>query len=737
MRKPVLPSGHRGPGAAVASPGQLLEALKRGCIGRLLPLPGEVQAVVETELRRRQGAEPQVAHLADDLTNLSILRNHATMYERRWQERLAQGFEGWPRPAARSTSDDDRYALVSEDELQSQLVGQPVIEALERRFADVLDVIDSRLWSFAAELGGQVRPTNPIAPRAIVESFLETFPAGECNAPLRQALLRQLERHAGERLGEVYAWFNTQLSDAGFAMARAGDFAMLMASPLAGLAAPTPNVSDARRELWSQDNALDARDSTWREGKRDRRRVARVQTLGAERGDALRRHVRALRSVGQPEAAQASPMRELRNEEFLAVLSLLQGDAEGMGDGGKTAAGLGARLREHLRQGAARLGMERASTRFSAEQEDAIDLTGLLFDDVLATHALGADATGLLQRLCCPYLCLAMSEPYLFDDAGHAAHAWLSLLIEQWDANQGDSEPDAEAHALAEDSAEEVIASYHGDLSVFEHALEALRVALEPRRGRADIAERRTWQAIQGRERLQAARRDADAALAQRLQGRLLLASVTGFLDDQWRQSLVHAWLREGPESERYRAALAVGDAMVGIDQAAAQAQGHEVAEGLIALQQPLRDCYVACGLDENGANDLLAALVADLSQPDAQRGRHASTPLAEPVDPSESSVGANDGSLPSLPVGQALVGAEPGQAPVALRVAWVSPLSAQHLLVNRQGARQWLLSPAQLRAMLDDGRLQMRSPDGAIEGALQALAAIATAPRKDAAPPD
>jgi hypothetical protein len=719
----------------VASPGQLLEALKRGCIGRLLAFPGDIQREVDADLRKRLAGEPTAGHLADDVTNLSILRNHATMYERRWQERLARGFEGWPRPAARSSA-DDAYALISEDELQSQLVGQPVIEALDRRFVDVLEVIDSRLWSFAAELGGQVRPTNPIGPRAIVDSFLETFPASECNAPLRQALLRQLERLAGERLGEVYAWFNTQLSDAGFAMARAGDFAMLMASPLAGLAAPTPNVSDARRELWSHDNALDARDSTWREGKRDRRRVARVQTLDAERGNALRRHVRALRSAGQPEALQASPTRELRNEEFLAVLSLLQGDAEGMDDAGKTASGLGARLREHLRQGAARLGMERASTQFSADQEDAIDLTGLLFDRVLATHALGADATGLLQRLCCPYLCLAMNEPYLFDDAGHAAHAWLSLLIEQWDANQGDAEPDAEAHALAEDSAEEVIASYHGDLSVFEHALEALRVALEPRRGRADIAERRTWQAIQGRERLQAARRDADAALAQRLQGRTLLASVAGFLDDQWRQSLVQTWLREGPESERYRAALAVGDAMVGIDQAAAQAQGHEVAEGLIALQQPLRDCYVACGLDENGANDLLAALVADLSQPDAQRGRHASTPLAEPVEPGESSAAA-DPSLSPLPVGQSLVGAEPGQAPVALRVAWVSPLSAQHLLVNRQGARQYLLSPAQLRAMLDDGRLLMRSPEGAIEGALQALAAIATASRKDEAPVD
>ncbi|MBC7989642.1 MAG: hypothetical protein H7Y19_08685, partial [Luteimonas sp.] len=131
----------------------------------------------------------------------------------------------------------------------------------------------------------------------------------------------------------------------------------------------------------------------------------------------------------------------------------------------------------------------------------------------------------------------------------------------------------------------------------------------------------------------------------------------------------------------------------------------------------------------------LLAALVADLSQPDAQRGRHASTPLAEPVEPIESSAATDDGSLLSLPVGQSLVGNEPGQAPMALRVAWVSPLSAQHLLVNRQGARQWLLSPAELHAMLDDGRLHMRSPDGAIEGVLQALAGITTGSRTDDPP--
>jgi hypothetical protein len=45
------------------------------------------------------------------------------------------------------------------------------------------------------------------------------------------------------------------------------------------------------------------------------------------------------------------------------------------------------------------------------------------------------------------------------------------------------------------------------------------------------------------------------------------------------------------------------------------------------------------------------------------------------------------------------------------------------------------LLSPAELRAMLDAGHLHLRSPDGAIESALQTLVAIATASRAEDPP--
>ncbi|MEP6633286.1 MAG: DUF1631 family protein [Luteimonas sp.] len=725
MRTPVPPDDRRGQRAGTLSPGQLLEALKRGALARLLPACGEIQAAAEVELRKQRTAGQDNSALDDDLTNLTILRRHATMYERRWQEGLTQGFEGWPRPTERHDVQAG-YALLSDDQLHAQLVGQPVIEALKRRFADALDVIDSRLWSLAAELGAQSRPSNPIGARAIVESFLDAFPASECSTTLRQALLRQLERIGGEQFGDMYAWFNAQLAEAGFAMTRAGDYAMLMASPLGGIAAPTEAAIAGKRALWSQDNALDATDSTWRDGKRVVRRVTGGgNPHDAVRGQALRRQARARRAALAADTGGIPPTRELRDEEFLAVLSLLQADASGMRQTDAVSSELGERLREFLRQGAERLGMERAGTAFNVEQNDAIDLTGLVFDRLIAEHALSVGAIAWLERLCCPYVRLAMDDPYLFDDAEHPAQAWLSLLIEQWDANASDNEHDADVHSLGEASAEEVIADYHGDAVVFEDALEALRVALEPRRGRADLAERRLWQSIQGRERLQAARRDADAALAQRLQGRALLASVAGFLEDQWRQSLIHAWLREGPDSERYRAALTVGDTMVGIDEAAARAQGREVAEKLIELQQPLRDCYVACGLDENGANGLLAVLVGDLSKPDALRQRHVPTPSTE--DDTEEAIVATDAdSARALAAGQNIIGHDSDARPIALRVAWVSPMSSRHLLVTRQGARHSLLLPSEIAAMRENGRLQLRSPDGAIEGVVRALAEAA-----------
>src|SRR5690554_7245534 len=80
-----------------------------------------------------------------------------------------------------------------------------------------------------------------------------------------------------------------------------------------------------------------------------------------------------------------------------------------------------------------------------------------------------------------------------------------------------------------------------------------------------------------------------------RLREQPLLAAVAMFLTEQWRQSLAQAWLRAGPESDRYAAAVELGDALVRLDVDASRGSGAAVADRLIALQPRLHACHLAC----------------------------------------------------------------------------------------------------------------------------------------------
>jgi hypothetical protein len=694
-------------GGVPSSPSQFLDALKRGFAARLLPLLADAQAAVEAELRKRMAAEQAQDNLGDQLANLAFLRRDASRYERRWHERIGDSFADWPRRTAKAAR-LDAYALVSDDELQAQLIGQPVIEALERRFSDVLDIIDSRLWSLAASLGGESRPGNPFAPRALIEGLLTTFPIAECDAELRHALLRQYERLAGDRLGEIYTWINTQLADAGYAMSGTSDYATLIAQPAGGAAEGVD-----RTALWSHDNALRPTESSWRKA-----RAQDGDAPDAARGNLLRQRMRAIREDAAEQAqAGAAARREFSDKEFLSVLSLQQGN-ETPARAATVVGAIGPHLRETLVQGAAGLGMSRDTSAPSAEQEDAIDLVGALFDGLRTRSTLSPEADIRLARLAWPYLRLALDDPYLFDEPDHPAMKVLSTLVSLWDGNAGAGELDVDLHVLANEVVDGVANDYHGNTMAFDRALATLESRLEPLRKRTEIAERRAWQSILGRERLQAARANADAQLALRLQDRVLLASVAEFLNDQWRQSLVHAWLREGTGSDRYCDALAVGDAIIAVDEDAAHARGRAVAEVLLALEQPLRDCYVACGLDESGANTLLAALVSEVAQPDAKRMPPEFTPLAG--EPAQAPQDAD--AAPVLAPGQTVLRHASGTAAQWLRVAWISPVSGRHLLVSRQGTREVLMSAVEVAAGIASGELLPRSALGPVEAVLQDL---------------
>ena len=179
----------------------LVQSLGQGMLGMLQPLLLASVTAERDRLARAKADGSAPAGAAEDLANLNIIAGDITVYERRWRARFDRILRVWPRPAAAGQT---AFSLVSDVELQGQLIGQPVTEALSHRHADILDALEKRLWTLAAAMGAEQPPDNPFSPRELVDAFLGTFSATECGAGLRAALLRRFERLAGARLGEAY-----------------------------------------------------------------------------------------------------------------------------------------------------------------------------------------------------------------------------------------------------------------------------------------------------------------------------------------------------------------------------------------------------------------------------------------------------------------------------------------------------------------------------------------------------
>lgn len=650
-------------------PARQLHALHLGFRERLQPLLKEVQDRAEVELRKVEAGASTAAQ-AEMVANLVVLRHEALRHERAWQKNLGRAFAVWPRHAAVPV---EEFSLVPEGELGTQLVGQSAIRALENRYAGILGIIDGRLWSLAARMGSPDRPPNPFAPHVLVDAFLDTFSPFECDPGLRPILLRHYERLCWDRLGEVYAWLNAELAAGGHAMDGGGSGAALLSQPVAG----------GSGGAWGGRDLVERRDgASWR-------------TAGG-----------------------SGVQREWSMQEFMAVLSLVQGEAMPVPPQ-DVPGSISRRLRQLLLAGGASLGLAHDTSRPSRRQDAAIDAVGILFDGLRGGAVLSAKAQQRLARLAAVYLRIAVEEPGVFREPAHAVWQVLSILVECWDANPGGSDEDAELHALADDISEALANRYQGEMVVFERALAALKAGNEPQQRRAAISERRAWQAVAGAERLEAARLEADAALAARVGGGQVLPAVFEFLSEVWRPSLVQAWLRQGSRSQRFADMLAVGDSLLQLDRDAGAARGAVVAQGLLALRPRLDACYAACGMDESASGEHLARLVAELGRPDAERVTPQITPLARSGAPA-----VVEGDEAEMPVGegQVLVRRTPGQAPVWLRLAWISPLTRSGLLVNRQGVRQGLLPPQEMAEELASGALVARPAAGLVDAVLRTL---------------
>src|SRR5690606_77565 len=500
---------------------------------------------------------------------------------------------------------------VLEDDLDFHLAGQALAESIASRYQRPLEMLGARFDLLAAALGVP-GGANPVGALLLANAFVQTFHEAEISPSLRELLFRQYEHELAKVLGELYGRLNTQLAANGF---HADPRNEAPAQPAGQKpAAPPPSPLDATSRILASQQAR-----AWVEAgiggmapeapvqarqagpapepmpapKPEPKAVpipatpanadmfraapaARVQHQQLrDMLHAWREGMLAGTSGGRVSGEHApdrrlGERRELRPQEVRSVASLLQG--EGVRTFEAALAGKGhlhEAIREEMLEGARRLGLDPDRTCLDPQHEDAIDLTGLLFESMLRGNAMIQPARRLFARLVMSYVKVALADDSLFMRGDHPARRLLDGLAITCEGNEGTSPQEKEMLEHAGDIVERVVSEYNEDLAIFELAAEELDSLLEQQRRRAHLAERRAAETMHGRERLQHARAEAARELSVRIAGRTLTPTVAHFLDRHWQHHLVQVLLRDGPDSERRPRVLALADELVALDEAA------------------------------------------------------------------------------------------------------------------------------------------------------------------------
>ncbi|WP_051282550.1 DUF1631 family protein [Silanimonas lenta] len=664
-------------------------------------------------------------------TRATIERQFARQYEALFDELIE------PRPLA---VDGASLSLVGEEELEQQLASDLIVEALQRAHGHTLDALARGM----AKLMG----TESLAPRQNPLSALN-FGHGlhralkgiELPNMLQVVLYKYYERELLQRFPEIIEPLSQRFAAAGLVPRGGPGVVPRAAAPSRPAGTPTAGMASA--------HAAEAGHGTAAPGGGWQGHAAAVPE-DANVFALLREMLRALRpaqAVADGVAAgggEHGGRRPLATNEMLSVLSLMQAEVppsvlETME---RHEASLSVLLKRDLLQSASRIGLSPEQVRISPDEEDAVDLVGMLFDVLFDEHDFEQRARNLVSRLVVPYVKVALLDRRMFMYRTHPARRLLNAVTEACEGNAGQSAQEREMLGKAEQVVDTLVSEFNEDVAIFETLEAELRGFLEQQRKRIELAEKRAAEAQRGQERLEHARLQAGGELASRIDGRRVPAALREFLARSWSHHLSLVALRDGTESDAWNGALALADKLLDL-LPGGRAAGVSVGTAMQGLGADIVAVLASSGVQGEAADTVIKALADGIEaqrRGDAQAAQQAAAvlrvaPEPPPVpQPPRLKVVAGTEVAPAfdpddlvqlrqLKVGDwiALAGEDEKFAPAKL--AWISPISNRLMFVNRRGVRMLVASVEELGVLKKQGKLQLRDAQGgAFEDALQRM---------------
>lgn len=641
------------------------------------------------------GQAEQARNHLDQQVHMSVrqrLQTHRDMLEQRFFTEVAKRFEALG--AKVEVAAPLTLALLDDGEDEERAALEQSGVRSEARHATQLFELSFRYGALTSlpPLEGE---DLPLSAQALSRAFLDALRDWELPVRHRLLLLDAFDHMVVRHLASLYETVNQHLAGEGilphlhaYRVARPGD-ARGLRIPTSVTPGSVPAGAFAPPPLELGDNVLD-----------------------------MLRELLALQRAAT--APPASAGRALSDEQLQQLLAALQAPLAHAAQHANLE-GQATQLRDQL-LALLNAGSDGAAPKLSlsARQDDTVQLVALLFDQMAGAMQHDSHAYRLLSDWEVPLLRMALTDRDVFDQREHPARRLLAAMSEaarDWlDVGEQDADRTlaTKLTQLAERARQEPpsAALYASLLTDIEHHLSLLS-------RKAQATERRQVEAMQGRERLEHARRHAAELMAERFRAAPPRGLVRTLLERAWSDVLALTLLRNGEESDTFVARLRITDQLLGlapIDDRAALLDDIQTGLQQIGMQAE-EAAQVARRLlghpDETAPSDdgLSATGVAmKLKQHQRLGELQAAEPpapakAAAPLDEEEQRVHAH---LLTLPFGSWFDFLDDqGEVARTQKLAWYSTVSGRCLFVTRRGSRGEELALEQLARDIVRGRVR------------------------------
>lgn len=690
---------------------ELFNTLRKHTISHLAMVLGRVLGKADDRLfdlaQKEEGmAGPQ------HMDSMRMLRVARTSLENSFKRHFDSGFESMRLGSQQVSPSHQVLSLVADDELEVQLASEFVVEAIVSAHGPALDVIAQR---FGALVGLRQLPAelNPLSAPSLANSIYVAQRDVQLPSSVRVVLYKYFERELVQSLGSLLTELNARMSAAGI---RAE-----LGNPRPVNAAPEPAPAPvARRPQGAAD------DKQMFEALCDMLHTFRPQ-MGSEGTPAG--------ATGSTSYAPNANARPLAMPEMMSVLSILQRQVPKAVEAAMQdpKVSLAHDLKNEMLRSAKSIGLPADQIRLSPDDEDAVDLVGMLFDVLFDERDFEQLARGLMSRLVVPYVKAAVIDRRMFMNKGHPARRLLNSLAEAVEGNKGEGPQERELLTKAESTVDTLVAEFNEDIAIFETLEQELRSFLDQHRRRMELAERRATEAQRGQERLEQARTLATAELSQRVAGLNLPPALDDFFSRSWAHHLSMIALREGPGSAPWNAALGVADALLELLPNENHAKRNTIASSFNNMREPLETVLSSSGVTGESAQQTIRALQISMESMQQQPAtvEIAAIPVEEEHKPVLEVVSNKDSLdydvedipiLRNLAVGMWVHLTADDDKLHPAKLSWISPISSRLMFVNRRGVRVLVASLEELAAMKKQGKLVVREQENLFDQAMQSV---------------